>query len=346
VSSISEHRLFIEDFIPRVSRTFALTIRFLPLSLRKSVHAAYLLCRVADTLEDSPLLESSEKSRRLTYLGDLLRGAEEGKSLSGNDFLPLYDSIDTNHGDDHRLLTESSKLFAVLESLPPDHRLVIYRRAAEMAGGMALYANPGAMGGDTIACLSDTNDWNRYCYYVAGTVGHMMTELFVDHFGIGRSTAEKLKPLGESFGLGLQKVNVIKDVPSDRERGVCFLPLDIMKKHNLKPSSFLEAKNRSAVAGFVGQLLELTVGHLDDAIEYTILMPRRHRGLRMFLTLPVFLAVETLGLVKLDPARAMSGPSVKLARSDVSRLVNAAAFRVMSNSLLAGYYQKLRKATS
>lgn len=346
MSRTSENKLFIEDFIPRVSRTFALAIRFLPPSLRNSVHAAYLLCRVADTLEDSPFLDSDEKSKRLHHLEDLLQEAAAGRGFSGNDLLPLYDSIDMGQGDDHRLLAESARLFVILESLPPDHRSIIYRRVAEMAGGMARYANPGAMAGDTIACLSDTDDWNRYCYYVAGTVGHMMTELFVDHLNISPSIAEKLKPLGESFGLGLQKVNVIKDVPSDRERSVCFLPLDIMKKHNLNPSSFQEHENRSAAAGFVGELLELTVGHLDDAIEYTVLMPRRHRGVRMFLTLPVFLAVETLNLIKLDPARALSGPSVKLARSGVSRLVNAAALRVMSNRLLAGYYHKLRKAIS
>jgi farnesyl-diphosphate farnesyltransferase len=344
VSKTAEHELFIEDFIPRVSRTFALAIRFLPPSLRKSVHAAYLLCRVADTLEDSPVLESSEKSKRLTYLRDLLRGAEDGKSLSGVDFLPLYDSIDSDRGDDHRLLTESSRLFSVLESLPPDHRSIIYQRASEMAEGMAEYAHLARTGNDSISCLRDVDDWNRYCYFVAGTVGHMLTELFVDHFGMDSSTADNMNRLGESFGLGLQKVNVIKDVPADRGRGVCFLPLDVMNRHGLDPSSLRSAEKESAIANFLVELLDLTIGHLDDAIEYTVIMPRRYRGVRMFLAVPIFLAVETLHLIKLHPSRALAGPPVKLTRSDVGCLVRAAAIRVMSNRLLSGYYRKLREA--
>lgn len=344
MAEIADHELFIEDFIPRVSRTFALTIRFLPAALRNSVHAAYLLCRVADTLEDSPFLETEEKRRRLHHLKDLLDEAVAGRSMSRDDLLPLYDSIDTSQGDDHRLLMESSRLFEVLESLPPDHKTVIYSRAAEMAGGMAEYAHLAAKGNMQVSCLIDIDDWDRYCYYVAGTVGHMLTELFVNHFGFGRALAARMNRLGRSFGLGLQKVNVIKDFPVDRERGVGYLPQDIMRKHGLNQSSFGSAENKSAVAGFVRDLLIPTIGHLDDAMEYAVIMPRRHRGVRMFLAVPIFLAVETLNLIRLDPARALAGPPVKLARRDVGRLVKASALRVMSNSLLAGYYRKLRKA--
>ncbi len=341
---MADRRLFIKDFIPRVSRTFALTIRFLPSSLRNSVHAAYLLCRVADTLEDSPFLDKGEKHERLCHLRDLLLEAGSGRSLSGEDLLPLYDSIDTAHGDDHRLLTESSRLFAVLESLPSDHKSVIYRRAAEMAGGMAEYVSLSRTGSESISCLRDVDDWNRYCYYVAGTVGHMLTELFVKHLSFESAKADKLYELGESFGLGLQKVNVIKDVPADRTRGVCYLPLDVMKRHGLDPSSLGSPENQSAAVEFICGLLKLTVGHLDDAIEYTTMIPRRHRGVRMFLAVPIFLAVKTLHLIKLDPAGALAGPPAKLSRRDVGRLVSAASLRVTSNRLLGNYYGKLRRA--
>ena len=339
----TDDRLFIEDFIPRVSRTFALAIRFLPRPLRNSVHAAYLLCRVADTLEDSPHLDANEKCKRLIHLKDLLDRAVKGGTMSGEDLLPLYDSIDTNHGHDHRLLLESTKLFVILENLPRDHKSIIYSRAAEMAGGMAEYVQLAGQSENTIFCLRDIDDWDRYCYYVAGTVGHMLTELFISHFGFDQSQAEKLNRLGRSFGLGLQKVNVIKDVPADRERGVCFLPLDVMNKHGLMPSSFGSPGNESEIAEFVSELLKLTVGHLDDAIEYTVVMPRRHRGVRMFLAVPIFLAVETLNLIRLDPIRALAGPPVKLTRRDVGRLVNAAALGVISNRLLKRFYDKLRE---
>ena len=47
---------FQQQILPHVSRTFALTIPQLPPPLRISVTNAYLLCRIADTIEDEPTL--------------------------------------------------------------------------------------------------------------------------------------------------------------------------------------------------------------------------------------------------------------------------------------------------
>ena len=52
-----------QDFIlPGVSRTFALTIPVLPGHLAEVVTNAYLLCRIADTIEDDPGLDGRQKA--------------------------------------------------------------------------------------------------------------------------------------------------------------------------------------------------------------------------------------------------------------------------------------------
>ena len=94
----AKNDLFIKDFIPKVSRTFALTISFLPRGLRDSVYTSYLLCRVADTLEDSPYLDSDEKYKRLTYLQELLEKAYQGEPVSETEIESLNDSIDPDRG--------------------------------------------------------------------------------------------------------------------------------------------------------------------------------------------------------------------------------------------------------
>ncbi len=341
-SGSAKNDLFIKDFIPKVSRTFALTISFLPRGLRDSVYTSYLLCRVADTLEDSPYLDRDEKYKRLSFFQNILERAYRGERISDAETASLYDSIDPGYGDDHRLLAESSKLFEILASLPAAHKPIIYRWAGEMAKGMAEYSRLKSANNETIAALRDVEDWNRYCYYVAGTVGHMLTELFIQHYSLDGDIASELLKLGNSFGLALQKVNVIKDVPVDRERGVCYLPLDIMKKHSLRPSALGNTENALAVTNFVRELSGMTTVHLDDAIRYTTLIPRRYRGVRMFLTVPIFLAMETLNLIKSNPLQSMAGPPVKLSRKDVTRLVKAAALRISLNESLKEYYFRLR----
>lgn len=333
---------FISEYIPKVSRTFALAIGFLPPALRKSVFASYLLCRVADTLEDSPFLETDEKEKKLRNLSSVLENAARGKGIAINDLEGLGGSIGGYSGDDHRLLGESFKLFEILERLPDAHRPIIYRWAGEMARGMAEYTRLYRVDDDEIAALKDVKDWDRYCYYVAGTVGRMMTELFIEHYDLDSKTITELVRLGNSFGLGLQKVNVIKDVPDDRKRGVCYLPFDLLSKHGLKPSDLKDGLRNSAVRPLVTELSGNAMGHLDDAVSYTILIPRGYRGVRMFLLVPILLAIETLNLIMENPGQSMSGPPMKLDRRTVSKLVAAAATSISSNKAIKEYYLKLR----
>src|ERR1039457_1515913 len=53
---------FCSTILPRVSRTFALSIEALPDSLRAAVRSAYLLCRLVDSIEDDPRLEGAQRS--------------------------------------------------------------------------------------------------------------------------------------------------------------------------------------------------------------------------------------------------------------------------------------------
>ena len=61
VAPVGEADAGLQDaLLPGVSRTFALTIPQLPEPLRVPVTNAYLLCRLADTIEDEPALSSTE----------------------------------------------------------------------------------------------------------------------------------------------------------------------------------------------------------------------------------------------------------------------------------------------
>lgn len=334
-------KLFVNNFIPKVSRTFALAIQFLPPRLRHSVFTAYLLCRVADTIEDSPAIGGPEKRARLIRLRDMLGEAANGGPLRPDDVSLLYESIDSNSDHDHRLLSQSGQLFEVLGRLPESQRIIIYRWAGEMVRGMAEFTKLPKTD-DGISALKDQAEWDRYCYYVAGTVGHMLTELIIGEYEIADDKAERLLELCNSFGLGLQKVNTIKDVPSDRERGIIFLPRDIMGRHGLTPESLSQSRFKDSIEAFVEELVSIAWNHLDDAIEYTTLVPSHLKGVRMFLTVPVFLAAATLKEIVAHPVQAMTGPPVKIGRRDVARQTSAAALHSSSNTRLVKYYQRLR----
>ena len=62
IHDIDDAERWAGEILPSVSRTFALSIRFLPGTLGRAVTTAYLLCRIADTIEDDIGLDNDQKS--------------------------------------------------------------------------------------------------------------------------------------------------------------------------------------------------------------------------------------------------------------------------------------------
>src|SRR6516165_4673675 len=68
--------------LPHVSRTFALTIPQLPPGLAGAVTSAYLLCRIADTIEDEPALSAAESEHYLQRFAAAVSGREDAARLA------------------------------------------------------------------------------------------------------------------------------------------------------------------------------------------------------------------------------------------------------------------------
>src|SRR5262245_12163137 len=76
-------RAYCRRVLPRVSRTFALTLRTLSGPMREAASNAYLLCRAADALEDSWPGTAAEIGGRFDlYLAALEGDANAGYQLS------------------------------------------------------------------------------------------------------------------------------------------------------------------------------------------------------------------------------------------------------------------------
>ena len=71
-----------DQILPHVSRTFALTIPQLPPRLKVAVTNAYLLCRIADTIEDEPALSPPETLAFLQRFSALLAGQGDARQLA------------------------------------------------------------------------------------------------------------------------------------------------------------------------------------------------------------------------------------------------------------------------
>ena len=69
--------------------------------------------------------------------------------------------------------------------------------------------------GASLKGLDRSGDLDDYCYYVAGVVGEMLTDLFCDYSPQIARHRPKLSAMAASFAQGLQMTNILKDAPRD-----------------------------------------------------------------------------------------------------------------------------------
>ena len=168
----SEDREYCRQILSKVSRTFAPTIRMLPGALFMPVTVAYLLCRIADTVEDEERFSIEEKQYLLLAYSDIFKLSQQKYKkifLSKIDSVPEY-----NH--DVALMKNLEKVLRVYNTFHPEVRKMISAWVVEMTMGMKKYAQSSEKRKRQF--LNSMRELDEYMYYVAGTVGHMLTSLF------------------------------------------------------------------------------------------------------------------------------------------------------------------------
>ena len=174
--------------------------------------------------------------------------------------------------------------------------------------------------GDVRYGLKDMADMDSYCYYVAGVVGEMLTEIYCDYSPEIEQHRQELMPLAVSFGQGLQMTNILKDIWDDQERHMCWLPREVFSRygsdlHNLSPDN-ISAEFQEAL----GHLIGVASSHLANALRYTLLIPPHETGIRRFCLWALGMAVLTLR--KINRRRDFtSGQQVKISRKSVKATI-------------------------
>ncbi|MBV8307146.1 MAG: squalene/phytoene synthase family protein [Gammaproteobacteria bacterium] len=310
---------FQDRMLPHVSRTFALTIPQLPRPLRTAVTNAYLLCRIADTIEDEPALPPAETRAFLQRFTAVVRGSEPAGPLARDVARHLSER---SLPAERELVAGMEQVIAVTMSLGAE-RAPIERCIEVMCQGMHHFQQTASLAG-----LARASDLDSYCYYVAGVVGEMLTELFCCYSPAAATQRAALQELSTSFAEGLQLTNIIKDFWEDRSRGACWFPRELFARHGVELAELTPASADERFQAGVHELVAVAHGHLRNALAYALLLPARERGIRLFCLWAIGLAVLTLR--KIDAHRDYTrGEQVKVSHTAVllTRLSTGAAVR-------------------
>ena len=169
--------------------------------------------------------------------------------------------------------------------------------------GMQHYAE--ARSAEGALRLSSLTEVNRYCYFVAGVVGHLLTQLFMlsrpdftPHDAFMRDAFH--------FGLFLQKINLLKDQRTDESEGRFLVP----------QRRAVLASLRTNTAGSIAYLTALPV----DAREY-----------RLFCAWSLFLGLASLPHMEQSYSE---GKAKKIGRAETMELMQQVGEIVQDNAAL------------
>jgi len=288
---LREQNKYLDKMMQKVSRSFAILTPFLEQPLNIYMSTAYLICRVVDNIEDC---EQPDVWKSARY--------KEFKSLvaepqSAHELLLMWETLEwPGISSDERLLMGpelGEPLWIIYGEFPSDVQGTIYKWVLEMAEGMERISDSAHMPyfirtNDTLI-TEGVEDYNRYCYYVAGTVGYMGTELAVYHYNLSHSVSNRLIENCEACGRALQKTNILKDYAKDIHRGMSYLPDEWLQDADYSPLALA-----GVARAWTRKVIEDILAELRDSVQYVLDLPYEASGYRMASLLCLLPAYQTI----------------------------------------------------
>ena len=313
-----------------VSRTFALTIPQLPKSLERSVGNGYLLCRIADTIEDDPNLGLDDK---LDYFETFLQVLN--KEACAEEFATsLHDALsDRILPAERELVKATPEILRLTQSLSSTQQQALIRCATIMSYGMHRFQTQKSLDG-----LSDVREMSHYCYAVAGVVGEMLTELFCDYSEAMNARRDEMMSLALCFGQGLQLTNILKDVWEDKQDGCCWLPRTAFSSDDKHLGKLIRTEQPQGLTDGINQVIGIAHHNLESAIRYSQFIPKSEVGIRRFCLWAIGMAAVTLKKIHRNPGYH-NGDQVKITRRQVGTVVHSVNAINFSNQLVSAWFK-------
>jgi phytoene/squalene synthetase len=276
----------------------------------------YLLCRIVDTIEDAGWSDPQAQERAFGDFDAFLVNAPATDLVFG--WIQSFPEL--NNEGESLLLKDAERVFAEFHALPPEIREILRKPILSMSSGMRHFMTRKAREG--VLRLKDLGDVNRYCFFVAGVVGEMLTQLLLHRSSANPPTEKVSLEDAYRFGLFLQKVNILKDQAGDENVGRFLVP----SRPGVRLSMLRDA---------------------EGALRYLLSIPEQNVGFRLFCGWSLFLGLASLPWI--DRSYDEGSASIKIPREEALEVLCSVEERVRQNSALMALYDsfvaRLKKET-
>jgi farnesyl-diphosphate farnesyltransferase len=317
-----------------VSRSFYLSIRFLPAQLREPIALAYLLARSTDSVADTTGISNLVRIETLKMLSDGIQGQASRDVLV--DLIASFVPLQANKSE--RQLLESLPdclhwLEQIEEADRNDIRVVLEKITRGQMLDLERFDNP-----KEIRALGTAADLDEYTYLVAGCVGEFWTRLCFRHVRNFASLSEdEMLALGKRYGMGLQLVNVLRDAGADLRAGRCYFPEYELNAAHLTASQILSDAKR--FQPIYRTWLEKAKAGLECGMQYSRAI--ENRRVRAATVLPALIGTRTISLLDAAGAAALQ-QTVKVPRREVRGMILSLALTLASRNQIDTMFERAK----
>src|SRR5437870_2396476 len=334
VSASASTRRLQGTILRSVSRSFYLSIRFLPTHLREPIALAYLLARITDTVADTISISGNLRTEALQMLSNAIQAKASREVVVDliASFLPLQQD-----STERSLLESLPGCLDWLEHVEEADRSDIRVVLAKITHGQMLdlwrFDNPAE-----IRALQSAADLDEYTYLVAGCVGEFWTRLCFRHVREFASLSEdEMLTLGKRYGMALQLINVLRDAGSDLRTGRCYFPEEELRAAHLTGPQILSESER--FQPIYRRWTEKAQDGLECGLRYSRAI--RNRRVRAATVLPALIGARTLALLRQTGAAALHR-KVKVPRREVRAMIVSLAVSFASRKRIDAIFERVK----
>lgn len=300
-----------------VSRSFYLSLRFLPKTLRDPLSLAYLLARATDTLADT---SKATVAARIEALRQLAAAIQETAANETLDELAKSFACQQDDEAEQKLIEQIPALLNWLTDLPSADRQEVRNVLATINRGQSLDLERFGSANE-IRALENAAQLDEYTYLVAGCVGEFWTRLCFRHVNkFSARPAPEMRELGVRYGKGLQLINILRDAGHDLRNGRCYFPMDELESLGVTPPEILREPAR--IEPVTEKWRKKAECEIDAGMEYASAI--RNRRIRFATVLPAKIGARTLALLREAGSAALTR-RVKVSRGEVRKIILSSA---------------------
>jgi farnesyl-diphosphate farnesyltransferase len=318
-----------------VSRSFYLSIRFLPRQLREPIALAYLLARTTDTVADTTRVPGTVRMEALKMFSDGILGKASPEMVVNQvaSFVPLQENA-----AERTLLDSLSDCLEWLEQVERADRDDIRAVLEKITHGQMLdlhrFNDP-----TKVRALETVADLDEYTYLVAGCVGEFWTRLCFRHLqNFASLIQDEMLALGRRYGMGLQLINVLRDAGPDLRAGRCYFPNDELVAIDLSAAQILSESDR--LQPIYKRWMDKAQDGLACGMRYSRAI--RNRRVRAATVLPALIGARTLALLRQAGASALH-QTIKVPRREVRAMILSLVVHLASRSRIDSIFERAKQ---